>query len=73
MINTQFEILHLGDDDYGYIKVSTNGGSTWEIAKQIQGYSPTWTLLEINLDQWNDEEIQSQTYSCLCFLSLAEY
>ena len=57
MINTQFEILHLGDDDYGYIKVSTNGGSTWEIAKQIQGYSPTWTLLEINLDQWNDEEI----------------
>ena len=57
IINTQYEILHLGDDDYGYVKISNNSGSTWAIAKQIQGYYPAWTEFEINLDQWNDEEI----------------
>lgn len=57
VINHQFEILHLGDDDFGYIKISNNGGSTWTIAKQLQGYTPGWAELEINLDQWYDEEI----------------
>jgi len=57
MINTQFEILHLGDDDYGYIKISNNSGSTWAIAKKIQGYTPVWINIEMDLGQWNDEEI----------------
>lgn len=57
IINTQYEILHLGDEDYGYIKVSNNSGSTWAIAKQIQGYIPVFSEIEINLGQWNDEEI----------------
>jgi hypothetical protein len=57
IINTQYEILHLGDNDYGYIKVSNDSGSSWSVLKQFQGYAPIWTALEFNLEKWADEEI----------------
>jgi hypothetical protein len=57
IISTQYEILHLGDEDYGYIKISNDSGASWSIAHQFQGYSPVWREEEISLKQWQDEEI----------------
>jgi len=53
-INTEIEILPMGSGDYGYIKISINGGSDWTILKgEIQGYTPEWVTWEIALDNWS--------------------
>lgn len=53
-ISTQIEILPMGSGDYGYIKISKNGGSDWTILKsEIQGYTNEWVTWEIILDNWS--------------------
>ena len=56
-IITNFEIIPLGDEDYGYVKVSNNSGSTWKILEAIQGYAPQWISIEMNLEEWAEETI----------------
>jgi hypothetical protein len=53
-INTEIEILPMGSGDYGYIKISKNGGSDWTILKgEIQGYTLYWVTWVISLDNWS--------------------
>jgi hypothetical protein len=52
-INTEIIILPMGSGDYGYIKISKNGGSDWTILKTIQGYTPDWVTWEIDLSNWS--------------------
>jgi hypothetical protein len=53
-INTEIEILPVGNGDYGYIKISKNGGSDWTILKdKIQGYTPDWVTWKIPLENWS--------------------
>ena len=56
-IITLYEILYVGDDDYGYVKVSDNGGSSWTIMKTIQGYTPDWVTMKIDLQNYTDKNI----------------
>lgn len=53
-ITTEIEILPMGSGDYGYIKISKNGGSDWTILEdEIQGYTPDWVIWVIPLDNWS--------------------
>lgn len=53
-VTTEIEILPMGSDDYGYIKISKNGGSDWTILEdEIQGYTPEWVTWEIDLSNWS--------------------
>jgi len=56
-ILTLYEIFYEGEDDYGYIKASDNGGSDWTILKTIQGYTPDWLTIRIDLQNWTDKNI----------------
>jgi len=56
-IITLYEILYIGDDDYGYVKLSNNSGSDWTIIETLQGYTRGWTTLEIDLGNWWGESI----------------
>ncbi len=56
-ILTIYEILYVGDDDYGYIKLSDNGGSDWTILKTIQGYTTDWVTISIDLQNWTDKSV----------------
>lgn len=56
-ITTMYEILYVGDDDYGYVKLSDNGGSSWTILEIIQGYTPEWTTIEEDLIDWAGKNI----------------
>ena len=41
------------DPDHGYIKISTNGGSSWDILEDIQGNTgDEWKNIEINIDEY---------------------
>jgi len=56
-IITLYEILYVGDDDYGYVKVSDNGGSSWTTMKTIQGYTPDWVTMKIDLQNYSGKNI----------------
>ena len=56
-ITTLFEILPLDSPDYGYIKISDNGGSDWTILETIQGYTPEWKTIRIDLQNWTDKNV----------------
>ena len=56
-IITLYEILYVGEDDYGYIKISDNGGGDWTTLKAIQGYTQTWKTIKIDLINWTDKNI----------------
>jgi hypothetical protein len=58
VIFTRYEILPLGDVDFGYIKVSNNSGSSWTELQKIQGYTPIYNIIEMDLELWNDETIK---------------
>ena len=41
------------DPDHGYVKISSNGGSSWVILKDIQGNTgDEWMDIEINIDEY---------------------
>ncbi|KYK26446.1 hypothetical protein AYK20_08865 [Thermoplasmatales archaeon SG8-52-1] len=46
------------DADHGYIKISDNGGSSWDILEEIQGNTgDTWQNIEINIDSYAGKTI----------------
>jgi hypothetical protein len=46
------------DPDYGYIKISDNGGSSWEILEEVQGNTgDEWEKIEINIDSYAGKTI----------------
>jgi hypothetical protein len=48
-IYTLYEILPFGGDEYGRIKISENGGSTWTELQKINGYTSNWITMEVGL------------------------
>lgn len=57
-IITLYEILYVGENDYGYVKLSYTGGSNWTILESIQGYTPEdWITMEINLQPWAGKNV----------------
>jgi hypothetical protein len=57
-ITTLYEIFPPDSPDYGYIKISSNGGSEWTTLETFQGYTPEWTTVSIDLQEWVDENIK---------------
>ncbi|KYK23330.1 hypothetical protein AYK24_07725 [Thermoplasmatales archaeon SG8-52-4] len=48
----------INDPDYGYIKISDNGGSSWETLKEVQGNTgDVWESIEINIDSYAGKTI----------------
>jgi hypothetical protein len=56
-INIMYEILPFGGDEYGYIKISENGGSTWTVLQKINGYTAEWVPMIIELGNVTDRNI----------------
>ncbi len=48
-IKTLYEILPFGGNEYGYIKISENGGSTWTVLQKINGYTSNWITMDVGL------------------------
>jgi hypothetical protein len=56
---TQYEILpsHWHHWDYGYVKVSSDGGDTWTTLATLHGSQPDWIEMEFDLSPWAGEII----------------
>ena len=53
--NTQYKILPIDGPDYGYVKLSDDGGNTWRIMCALQGVQNEWTEIEFDMFQWVGE------------------
>ena len=54
---TKYEIKS-NSTDFGYVKISSDGGSTWNILRQFQGSQPDWTYLETDLSSYAGGTVQ---------------
>jgi len=57
-ITTLYEIFPPDSPDYGYIKISSNGGSEWTTLKTLQGYTPEWIKVSIDLQEYINMNIK---------------
>ncbi len=53
--STRYEILPVGGQDYGYVKMSDDRGKTWRTMCTLQGSVKEWTDVDFDLYQWVGE------------------
>jgi hypothetical protein len=52
-----YDIMPVGGNDYGYLKISDNGGSSWTTIKEYQGKLFDWQEEIINIDSFAGDNI----------------
>lgn len=53
--STRYEILPVGGQDYGYVKMSDDRGKTWRTMCTLQGSVNEWVDVDFDLYQWVGE------------------
>ena len=58
---TRYEIAYDSagvSPDFGYVKVSSDGGVTWEVLTTLQGFQPVWMQKDYDLNPWSGQIIR---------------
>jgi hypothetical protein len=53
----KYEILPVGGQDEGIVKISNNGGSSWTTLGVVQGYIQDWQLSVFDISEWLGDSV----------------